>query len=107
MQVRVAIPVLNDLVHHFHAARGSDAAWRALSAGFERAELHRKPRHLRHVDRVVKSHRAAVPNHRLIRSKRFVIQRRIELRLRDIRAKWTADLDRANRSSTAVSYTHL
>ena len=46
------------------AARRADPARRALAARLLGAELHREPRHPRHVDGVVEDHDAAVADHR-------------------------------------------
>src|SRR5215475_5845708 len=54
-QRRVGGPVLvaDDPVDDFDAARRTDAAWRALAARLDGAELHGEARLLRHVDGVV------------------------------------------------------
>ena len=50
----------DDLVHGLGAAHRADAAGRALAAGFDGAEFQREARLVRHVDRVVEHHDAAM-----------------------------------------------
>ena len=57
-----AILVPNDAVDDLDAARRADPAGGAFAAGFYGAELHRKSRLPRHVDRVIEYHDAAVPD---------------------------------------------
>src|SRR5680860_1124028 len=87
----------HDLVHQLHAARGADAAGRALAAGFDGAELHGEPRLQRHVHRVVEHHHAAMADQTAGGGKRFIVERRVELLAREIGAERAAHLDRAHR----------
>ena len=81
------------------AAGRADPAGRALAAGFDGAELHRKARLLGHVDGVVEHDDAAMADQAVARGKRLIVERRIEQRAREIGAERTADLHRAHRSA--------
>ena len=97
--VRVGAFAVTDPLDHFDAAHRADPARRALAARFVRAELHRELRLLAEVDGVVERDDAAVPEHRRMRGKRFVVERCIPQRRRQIGAERSADLNRAQRSS--------
>ncbi len=92
------LDTLQDAVDDFHAARRTDAAGRALAAGLDRTEFHRVARHAGHVDGVVEGDDAAVAHERTDRSEGFVIERRVELRLRQVGAERAADLHRTQRA---------
>src|SRR5258705_3957684 len=62
--VPLTVDALDDPVDHFDAARRTDPARCALAAGLMGTELHRKTRHVRHVDGVVKNDDAAVAEQR-------------------------------------------
>src|SRR3954452_25248096 len=96
--VALALFAAHDALDHLHAARGADAAGRALPAGFDRAELHRITRHARHVHRIVECNDAAMTDHRAQLGERLVVELRIELRLGQERAERTADLHRTDRT---------
>ena len=89
----------DDLVDGLDASRRSDPAWRALAAGFDCAEFHRKARLPRHVDAVVEHHDAAMADQPVTRRKGFIVERRIEQCAGEVGAERTADLHRANRTS--------
>src|SRR6185437_12526963 len=88
-----------DAVDDFDAARRPDATGRAFAAGFQRAEFHGEARLLRHVDRVVEYHDAAVADQPVAAGEGLVIERGVEQRARKIRAERTADLDRPHRAA--------
>src|SRR4051812_18897411 len=56
----LAVARLQYPIDQFDSARRTDAAWRALAARLDRAELERISRHARHVDGVVEDDHAAV-----------------------------------------------
>ncbi len=94
-----AFLVGDDLVDYFHAARGADAAGRALAAAFHGAKFHREARLVREINRIVENDHAAVAEHALLFSEGFVIERRIEERFREIGAERPAHLHGAQRTS--------
>ena len=89
-QVELAVLPRYHAVHDLHAARGTDATRRAFPAGLDGAELHCVARHPGHIDAVVENDDAAVAEQGLDVRERFVVERRVELRLRQVRAERTA-----------------
>ena len=89
----------DDLVDGLDAAGGADPARRALAAGFDGAELHRKARLFRHVDAVVEHDDAGMADQAVACGKRLIVERRIEQRARKVRAERSADLHGANRAA--------
>src|SRR5690606_23416120 len=89
------------------APHRADSARRAFAAGLDRAEFHREPRLLAHVDRVVEDDDAAMTDHRTERGKRLVVERRVELRRVDVRAERAACLDRADRPARSRAAAEL
>src|SRR5580704_3495869 len=89
----------NDLVERLDAAGRSDPARRALAAGLDGAELHRKTRLFGHVDAVVEHDHAAMADQPVAARERFIVERRIEQFARKIGAKRTTDLHRAHRAA--------
>src|SRR4029450_5498604 len=96
-EIGVPVDALYDATDHPAAPRGADAARRALAARLNRTELHRVAGHLRHIDGVVECDDSAVSDERADLAKRLVIERRVELRFRQIRAERAADLHRPDR----------
>src|SRR5258705_2138795 len=82
-----------DLVDGLDASRGADPARRALAAGFDRAEFHRKARLLGHVDAVVEHDDAAMADQPVARGEGLIVERRIEQRAREVCAERPTDLD--------------
>src|SRR5215831_16783882 len=97
--VALSLFAAHDPLDHLHPPRGADAARSALSAGLDRAKLHGVTRHVRHVHRIVERHYAAVPDHAAELGKGLVIQRRVELRLRQKCSEGPAYLHSAERTS--------
>src|SRR5580698_3496238 len=85
-----------DLVDGLDATGRSDPAGRALAAGFDGAEFHRKARLLQHVDGVVEHHDAGMADQAVARREGFIIERRVEQRAWEIGSKRAADLHRAD-----------
>jgi hypothetical protein len=77
-EVAGAILAADDAIHGLDAAGRADAAWRALAARLDRAELHREAGLLRHVDGVVEHDDAAMADQPVARGKRLVVERRVE-----------------------------
>jgi len=69
-----------DLVDGLDAAGGADPARRALAAGFDGAEFHRKAGLLGHIDAVVEHHDSGMADQAITGRERFVIERGIEQR---------------------------
>src|SRR6185503_9383760 len=69
----------DDAIDELDAACGTDAARRALAAGFDGAEFERITGHARHVDAIVEYHHAAVAEQRVSCRQRLVFERRVEL----------------------------
>src|SRR5690606_28087101 len=67
----------------------------AFATGFNSTEFHSVLRHFRHVDRVVEGHQAAVAHHGRNADIGFVVERDIPLRLGQVSAQRSADLDGA------------
>src|SRR5689334_15193102 len=88
-----------DPVDGLDATRGADPARRALAAGFDRAEFHRKARLFRHIDRVVEHDHAAMTDQAVAGGEGLVVERRVEQRAREIGAERAADLHRAHRTA--------
>src|SRR5277367_3955547 len=86
-----------DFVDGLDPAGRADPARRALAAGFDGAEFHRKARLLGHVDAVVEHHDAAMADQAVARRKGFVVERRVEQRAGEIGAERPSDLNRAHR----------
>src|ERR1700738_5618463 len=88
---------VEDAIDDLDAAGRADPARRAFAATFDRAKLHREPRHLRHVDGIVENDEAAVADEPVERRKSLVIIGRIEQRAWKIGAKRPAALHRPHR----------
>ena len=99
LQVLRAVLVGDDPVDHLHTARRADAAGRALAAALDGAEFHGEAGLPREIHRVVEHHDAAVADQTPFRRERFVIERRVEQRIREVRSQRSADLHRAERAS--------
>src|SRR5208282_39829 len=97
--VLLAVPTGDDLVDRFDAADRADAAGGAFAAAFLRAKMKGEARLARHVDRVVEDDDPAVAEHALGGQHRFVVERRVEQALGEIRAERPADLDCADRAA--------
>ncbi len=100
-QILRAVLIGNDLIDYLDAARGTDAARRALAATFDGAKFHREAGLMREIDRIVEDDHAAVAEHALLFSEGFVIERRIEKRFRKIGAERPAHLHGAQRTSAS------
>ena len=98
-QILRAILIGDDLIDYLDAARGPDAAGRALAAAFDGAKFHGEARLMREIDRIVENDHAAVAEHALLFSEGFVIERRIEERFRKIGAERPAHLHGSQRTS--------
>jgi len=94
---------VEDAIDDLDAAGRADPARRAFAAAFDRAKLHREPRHPRHVDGIVENDQAAVADESVERRKSLVIIGRIEQRARKIGAKRAADLNGAHRAAASRS----
>src|ERR1700722_5653189 len=88
-----------DLVDGLNPAGRPDPAGRALAAGFDGAEFHRKARLLQHVDGVVEYHDASVADQAVARGKGFIVKRCVEQRAREVGPKRAADLHGADRAA--------
>src|SRR5690606_15539192 len=77
----------------------ADAAWRALAARFDRAELHRVTRHAGHVHGVIERDHPAVSEQGADARQGLVIERRVELRLRNVSTQRTTHLHGAQRTT--------
>src|SRR6185295_2340710 len=86
----------NDLVDGFDAAGRADPARRALAAGFDRAEFHRKAGLFGHVDAVVEHDDATMTDQPVARRKGLIVEWRIEQRAGEVGAERTTDLHRTN-----------
>src|SRR5450631_2357606 len=82
----------DDAIDDLHAASRADAAGRALTAGFDRTELHGITCHLRHIDRVVKDYDTAVTQECPDCRQGFIIDRGVELRSGDKGPEGASDL---------------
>src|SRR5712672_2224464 len=93
-QVRGPVIAADDAIDRLDPSGRTDAARRALAAGFERAEFHRKARLLCHVDGVVEHHDAAMADQAVTGRESLVVERRIEQRAGEIGPErsptWTA-----------------
>src|SRR5262249_32616515 len=96
----------NHAIEDLDTAGRTDATGRALPARFDGAELHGIAGHLGHIDRVVEDHDSAVADERLDAGEGLVVERRVELRFRQISAERPADLNSsygtARRAAAAV-----
>src|SRR6185369_4671727 len=70
-----------------------NAAGRAFAAALDGAEFHGKAGLPREIDGIVEHHDPAMPDQSLFRGERFVIERRIEQRIREIRPQGPAYLN--------------
>ncbi|TPV98193.1 MAG: hypothetical protein USCAAHI_02359 [Beijerinckiaceae bacterium] len=68
-----------------------------FAATFDRAKLHREPRHLRHIDRIVENDDATMADQPVARRKSLIVVGRIEQRPGKISAERSAALDRPRR----------
>src|SRR5262249_54103911 len=85
----------HDLIDGLNPARRADAAGRALAAGFDSAEFHRKTRLFCHVDAVIKYDDPRVADQAIPLGKRLVIERSVKEGAREVRAERPANLNRA------------
>ena len=92
-----------DLVDGLDAAGRADPAGRALAAGLDGAEFHRKARLLRHVDTVVEYDDTAMADQTISRGKGFIVERRIEQRAWKICTERAADLHGADGATAGGS----
>ncbi len=102
-EIAGSIAAGDDLVDRLDAARRTVLARRAFAAALRGAEGEGEARLARHVDRVVEDDDPSVAEHPLGGDHRFVVERRIEQAVGEIRAQRAADLNRADRSARARS----
>src|SRR5262249_15769567 len=90
---------LLDAIDDLDAPGPSGGAGGALSEGFDRAEFHGEACLLGHIDRIVEYDDAAVPDQAVARRERFIVERRVEQRAREISTERATHLHGAHQAS--------
>src|SRR5215813_11196455 len=70
-----ALGVADDAIDDFDTANGADPTGRTLPAGFDRAELHREARLLRHINCIVEYDDTPVANEAIAGSESLIVER--------------------------------